>query len=172
MRFTLLDRITSLVPGTKITAVKNLTMAEEYLGDHFPQFPVMPGVLMLEAMVEAGAWLVRATEDFAHSVILLRKAGNVKYGQFVQPGQTLEVSAEILGQADGETKIKARGTMNGRLTVAGRLSLASYNVADSQPGRETTDEEIRQEMRKLFALLYRPDETERQPAAAMDPDDA
>jgi len=80
MRFTLLDRITSLEPGAKITAVKNLTMAEEYLGDHFPQFPVMPGVLMLEAMLEAGAWLVRAGEDFAHSMVMLRKANNVKYG--------------------------------------------------------------------------------------------
>jgi len=156
MRFTLLDRITALEPGAKIAAVKNLTMAEEYLGDHFPQFPVMPGVLMLEAMLEAGAWLIRATEDFAHSIIVLRKVGNVKYGQFVQPGQTLEVSAEILSQTDGETKIKARGTMNGRLTVAGRLSLLSYNLADTEPGRAKTDEELRQQMRKLFALLYDP----------------
>jgi 3-hydroxyacyl-[acyl-carrier-protein] dehydratase len=116
----------------------------------------MPGVLMLEAMLEAGAWLVRATEDFAHSIVVLRKAGNVKYGQFVQPGQTLEVSAEILSQADGETKIKARGTMNGRLTVAGRLSLVSYNVADLDPTRAKTDEEVRRDMRKLFALLYDP----------------
>jgi len=157
MRFTLLDRITALEPGARITAVKNLTMAEEYLGDHFPHFPVMPGVLMLEAMIEAGAWLVRASEDFAHSIIVMRKASNVKYGQFVQPGQTLEVSAEILSQSDGETKIKARGTMLGRLTVAGRMSLLSYNVADVDPAREKTDEEVRDSMRRLFALLYDPD---------------
>ena len=156
MRFTLLDRITSLDPNTKITAVKNLTMAEEYLGDHFPHFPVMPGVLMLEAMIEAGAWLIRASEDFAHSIVVLRKAGNVKYGQFVQPGQTLQVSAEILNQADGEIKIKARGTMNGRLTVAGRLTLRSYNLADADPSCEKTDEQVRNEMRKLFRLLYDP----------------
>ena len=156
MRFTLLDRITSLEPGAKITAVKNLTMAEEYLGDHFPQFPVMPGVLMLEAMLEAGAWLVRAGEDFDHSMVMLRKANNVKYGQFVQPGQTLHVTAEIVDQDDDETKIKARGTMLGRLTVAGRLTLVRYNLADSNPAHAKTDEQVRTHLRKLFALLYDP----------------
>ena len=45
--------------------VKNLSLAEEYLSDHFPGFPVMPGVLMLEALTQAGAWLVRELEDFA-----------------------------------------------------------------------------------------------------------
>ena len=55
MRFTLLDRIIDFEPGDRITAVKSLAMAEEYLADHFPNFPVMPGVLMLEAMTQAGA---------------------------------------------------------------------------------------------------------------------
>jgi 3-hydroxyacyl-[acyl-carrier-protein] dehydratase len=93
MRFVLLDRIVALEPGVRITAVKNLSLAEEYLADHFPGFPVMPGVLMLQAMTEAGAWLVRESEDFAHSVVVLGQANNVKYGQFVEPGQTLTVSA-------------------------------------------------------------------------------
>ncbi|HBO46043.1 MAG TPA: beta-hydroxyacyl-ACP dehydratase [Planctomycetaceae bacterium] len=156
MRFILLDRITELHPGDRISAVKNLTMAEEYLGDHFPLFPVMPGVLMLQAMIEAGAWLVRATDDFAHSMVVLRKVANVKYGQFVQPGQTLDVSAEIVDRSDGETRIKAKGTMHGRLTVAGRLTLASYNLSDSNPARTANDEDIRRAMQKRFGLLYDP----------------
>ena len=98
MRFTLIDRIVDFEPGVRITAVKSLTMAEEYLADHFPNFPVMPGVLMLEAMTQASAWLVRLSEDFAHSMVTLKQAGNVKYGQFVEPGQTLTVTAEILSQ--------------------------------------------------------------------------
>lgn len=156
MRFTLLDRIVALEPGVKITAVKNLTLAEEYLADHFPGFPVMPGVLMLEAMTEAGAWLIRKSEDFAHSMIVLGEAGNVKYGQFVEPGQTLVVSAEITDQTENETKIKARGTVDDRLTLAGRLTLRRYNLADACPGRAATDEEVRREMRKQFSLLYQP----------------
>src|SRR3972149_10441021 len=89
MRFSLIDRIDELEPAERIAAVKTLSMAEEYVADHFPGFPVMPGVLMLEAMAEAGAWLVRAQEDFAHSMVVLRKASNVKYGQFVEPGAAL-----------------------------------------------------------------------------------
>ena len=80
MRFTLIDHVVELELGKKIVAVKNLSMAEEYLADHFPGFPVMPGVLMLEAMTQAGAWLVRASEDFAHSMVVLKQVGNVKYG--------------------------------------------------------------------------------------------
>ncbi|MBN2023238.1 MAG: polyketide synthase dehydratase domain-containing protein [Pirellulales bacterium] len=157
MRFTLIDRIVSLEPGARIVAVKNLSMAEEYLADHFPGFPVMPGVLMLEAMAEAGAWLVRTREDFAHSMVVLRKASNVKYGQFVEPGQTLTVSVEIVDHSDDETKIKARGMVGGRLTVVGRLALGRYNLADVHPERAGTDEQIRRQLRELFALLYHPD---------------
>src|SRR5690349_1993879 len=62
MRFTLIDRIVELEPGARIKAIKALSMAEEYLGDHFPKFPVLPGVLMLEALTQAGAWLVRSSE--------------------------------------------------------------------------------------------------------------
>ena len=59
MRFWLLDRICSLEPHTSLTAVKNVTLAEEYLADHFPRFPVLPGVFMLEATTQAAAWTIR-----------------------------------------------------------------------------------------------------------------
>lgn len=144
----------------KIVAVKNLSMAEEYLADHFPGFPVMPGVLMLEAMTQAGAWLVRESEDFAHSMVVLKQVANVKYGQFVEPGQTLTVSAEIIGENERETKLKARGTVNGHLTVAGRLTLERYNLAEACPSRAGTDAELIKDMRELFGLLNRKDARE------------
>ena len=68
MRFHLIDRIVEVRPGQTLQAIKNLTLGEEYLADHFPSFPVMPGVLMLQTLVEAGAWLLRLSEDFRHSV--------------------------------------------------------------------------------------------------------
>jgi len=153
MRFTLLDRIVELESGVRITATKNLTMAEEYLADHFPRFPVMPGVLMLEAMTQAGAWLIRSSEDFAHSMVVLKEASNVKYGQFVEPGQTLTVSAEIFRQDENETRLKVRGSVNGHVTVNGRLVLARYNLADDNPSRAGIDEAIRKDLRKTFSLL-------------------
>jgi 3-hydroxyacyl-[acyl-carrier-protein] dehydratase len=156
MRFNLIDRIVELEPGVLITAVKALTMAEEYLADHFPHFPVMPGVLMLEAMTQAGAWLVRASEDFAHSMVVLKQATNVKYGQFLEPGQTLVVTAEILKSGEGETKLKTRGAVNQHTIVSARLTLAQYNLADTRPDYAATDESLREELRGLFKLLYQP----------------
>jgi 3-hydroxyacyl-[acyl-carrier-protein] dehydratase len=156
MRFSLIDRIVELEPGVKITAVKALTMAEEYLADHFPHFPVIPGVLMLEAMTQSGAWLVRASEDFRHSMVVLKQASGVKYGQFLEPGQTLVVSAEIVKDSENETKIKAKGTVDGRVIVSGRLVLAKYNLADTRPGYEGTDKATVRQLRDFFTLLYQP----------------
>ena len=59
MRFCLMDRILEVHPGKVIRAVKNLTLGEEYLADHFPTFPVMPGVLMLQTLIDAGPRRVR-----------------------------------------------------------------------------------------------------------------
>jgi 3-hydroxyacyl-[acyl-carrier-protein] dehydratase len=156
MRFLLIDRIIDFQPGAKITAVKSLSMGEEYLADHFPNFPVMPGVLMLEAMTQAAAWLIRLSEGFTHSVIVLKQANNVKYGQFVEPGQLLTVTAEIISQTDSETKVKAHGAVDGRTTVSGRLLLERYNLADRNPAEAADDELILKEMRNLLTVLYQP----------------
>ena len=82
MRFLLLDAIQSYEPGVQLTAIKNVAMSEEYLADHFPEFPVLPGVFMLEAATQAAAWLLRLSENFAHSVITLKEARNIKYADF------------------------------------------------------------------------------------------
>jgi 3-hydroxyacyl-[acyl-carrier-protein] dehydratase len=157
MRFSLIDRIVELEPGAKIRAVKNLSLAEEYLADHFPRFPVMPGVLMLEAMTQAGAWLVRASEDFAHTMVVLGEVANMKCGQFVQPGQTLSVSAEILKDEDRQTKLKARGTVNGQTAVSARLVLRKYNLADGDPEMAEADAAMRELLRSFFTLLHQPE---------------
>src|SRR5438445_13784528 len=95
MRFNLVDEIRQLEPGRKIQAAKNLTLGEEYLADHFPGFPVMPGVLMLQTLVESAAWLLRLSEDYKHSIIALRGARNVKYGSFMEPGKSLVTTVEF-----------------------------------------------------------------------------
>ncbi len=156
MRFSLIDRIETLQPGSHIAALKALSMAEEYLGDHFPHFPVMPGVLMLEAMTQASAWLVRVTDDFAHSMVVLKEARSVKYGQFVEPGKLLHVTAEITSHSDRETTLKTRGSVDGRTTVGARLILERYNLQDEDPRQAATDAEIIRQMRSLLAILWKP----------------
>lgn len=158
MRFCLLDRITELSPGVQITAVKRLRPDEDYLDDHFPRFPVMPGVLMLEAMFQASAWLVRQSEGFAHSVVILKEARNIKYADFVTPGQELVVTAEILKQDESTTTLKVQATVEGRVAVTGRLVLERYNLAERHPSRAATDPYLRNKMRQVLSRLLPPPE--------------
>ena len=154
MRFTLLDRVVAIEPGKSITAIKNVSLAEEYLADHFPRFPVLPGVFMLEAMTQAAAWTIRLGEDFAHSIVVLRAARNVKYGDFVEPGRTLTVTAEVLAQDERTTKIKASGSVGDRTSLTARLVLERYNLADTRPHGAALDARVRAEMRRLWSLLH------------------
>src|SRR5437870_13600417 len=117
MRFNLVDRILEVEPGRRIRAVKNLTLGEEYLADHFPTFPVMPGVLMLQTLVEAGAWLLRVTEEFRHSMIVLREARNVKYGSFMEPGRQMEIAVELVELGEPMATLKGKGEVDGQSTV-------------------------------------------------------
>ena len=153
MRFTLIDRITSLVPGKSITAVKNLTLSEEYLADHFPGFPVMPGVLMVEAMVQAGAWFMRHEDNFAFSMVTLKAARAVKFVSFVMPGRTLQVTAELLSSTAGESTFKGSGTVDGESMISAKLTLERFNLVDRHPRLAKADELQRQAARELFRQL-------------------
>jgi 3-hydroxyacyl-[acyl-carrier-protein] dehydratase len=160
MRFCLLDRILELEPGVRVTAVKRLRAEEDYLKDHFPRFPVMPGVLMLEAMYQASSWLVRQSEGFAHSMVILKEARNIKYADFVTPGKELVVTAEILKQDSSLTTLKTQGTIDSSVAVNGRLVLERFNLADRYPQRRDTDPYLRDELRAVLRKLLQP------PAAA------
>jgi 3-hydroxyacyl-[acyl-carrier-protein] dehydratase len=157
MRFSLVDRILEVEPGHKIRVVKNLTLGEEYLADHFPMFPIMPGVLMLETLVEAAAWLVRITEDFAHSVVVLREAKNVKYGNLMEPGRSLVVTAELAEPLQpsrgGLATFKARGEVDGTATVSARITVARYNLGDRNGALRETDARLIGHLRGLHTLL-------------------
>ncbi len=153
MRFVLIDRIVELNRGQSLVAVKNLSLAEEYLADHFPGFPVMPGVLMLEALTQAGAWLVRDMEDFAHSIVLLKQAKTIKYGSFVEPGRQLTLRVELVSQTEKETAFKGVGTIDGQEMVKGRFTLMRYNLRERDPALHTTDALIVSGLRDLFTTL-------------------
>ena len=155
MRFHLVDRILSVEPGKGLRAVKHLTLAEEYLADHFPTFPVMPGVLQLQALVEAGAWLLRLTEDFAHSVWVLREARGVKFGTLVAPGHRLHLSVELTKMDGATAKVKGRGEVDGVQAVSAQLVLAGYNLRDRDPKWADRDERLVRHLRARCDLLQR-----------------
>lgn len=155
MKFNLIDRITELVPGERIRAVKALTAAEEYLADHFPRFPVMPGVLMIEAMTQAAAWLVRKTEDFAHSMILLAEAKNVTYKSFVAPGQVLELTIEAKEIGATSSRFVGVGRRGETEVVRAHLTLRHFNLTDEDPTMQHTDRKLIADLRQRIELLMR-----------------
>jgi 3-hydroxyacyl-[acyl-carrier-protein] dehydratase len=153
MRFNLVDRIVDVIPGKSLRAVKNLTLAEEYLADHFPTFPVMPGVLMLQTLVEAGAWLLRLSEDFRYSIIVLREAKNVKYGTFMDPGKQMAIEVELAGQDGSTATFKGKGETGGASTVSARFTLDRYNLRDRYPALEAADRRLVEYLRERAVLL-------------------
>src|SRR5437879_3065844 len=153
MRFTLVDRIVKVEPKKRIQVIKNLTLGEEYLADHFPTFPVMPGVLMLQALVEAGAWLLRVSEEFRFSVVVLREAKNVKYGHFMQPGRQMEISVDVVEWGEPVATLKGKGEVEGEATVSARLSLGRYNLRDRNPDWRATDDRIVAHLRHHYSWL-------------------
>jgi 3-hydroxyacyl-[acyl-carrier-protein] dehydratase len=153
MRFWLLDKIRSFQPDSELSAIKNVTLSEEYLGDHFPEFPVLPGVFMLEAATQAGAWLLRLSENFAHSVISLKEAKNIKYADFVAPGQTLEVTVSMLKKDDRLATFKVDGRVGQRPTLSGRIVLQRYNLVDRDSALGDIDEKIIQHFRRTQKIL-------------------
>src|SRR5262245_7194781 len=139
MRFNLIDRIVEVQPGRTLRAVKNLTLGEEYLADRFPTFPALPGVLMLQTLIDAGAWLLRLTDNFQHSVIALREARNVKYGNFMEPGRQMQVTVELVERKEQTAVFKGKGESEGLTTVSARLVLVRYNLRDRNPALQTAD---------------------------------
>lgn len=156
MRFTLVDRITSLEPGVSVTAVKSLSQAEEYLMDHFPGFPVMPGVLMLESLVQASAWLMRHTEDFKYSQILLKQAKALKFSNLVTPGKILEVTSTVHERSEREWVFKGTGTVDGGPAVSVRFTLEQFNLRENNPALGHSDKLCVATLRKLFEQLWGP----------------
>ncbi|MDR3569692.1 MAG: beta-hydroxyacyl-ACP dehydratase [Syntrophobacteraceae bacterium] len=91
MRYLLVDRITSVEPGKSIAGVKNVAMSEDFLEFHFPKNPIMPGIMLLEALVQLTGWLEAASSDFEKWFLVSRVLKCGFYG-FVIPGDRVELS--------------------------------------------------------------------------------
>jgi 3-hydroxyacyl-[acyl-carrier-protein] dehydratase len=152
MKYRQLDRITSLEPGKRLTAVRRLRADEEYLQDHFPLFPVMPGVMMLEALHQAAVWMIKTGDQFRSPLVVLREARSVKFGDFLCPGETLEISVEAIKDDGNQTTVKATASKQGRVTVSARLLLERCGT--DEPQWLGTDQQLQllgeQQFRELF----------------------
>ncbi len=153
MRFILIDKVIELEPGRRIKAIKNVSLAEEYLADHFPTFPVLPGVLLLEGLIESASWLVRDAEDFAHSMVLLETARNVKYKSFLAPGGQIEYTVEAKTLEENISSFSGFGRCGDEKIVEARFGLRHFNLADEDAKMAATDARIIEEIKKRWELL-------------------
>ncbi len=155
MRFILIDKVVSLDVGREIKAVKSVSLAEEYLADHFPTFPVLPGVLLLEGLIESASWLVRQTENFAHSMILLEQARNVKYKSFLAPGSHIEYTVEVKVIEENISSFTGFGLSEGERIVEARFGLRHFNLADQNSAMAAVDARVIENMKKRWKILFR-----------------
>jgi 3-hydroxyacyl-[acyl-carrier-protein] dehydratase len=153
MRFRQIDEIIEIVPGEYLVAKKTLTGDEDYLLDHFPLFPVMPGVLMLEGLFQSACWLIRATEEFKHTVLMLKEIRNAKFADFLQPGQSLTIRVEIQKHVDNVFTLKATGTKDDHNSVSARLIISCTTASAENEEFAAIDENLRNILRDDMAEL-------------------
>jgi 3-hydroxyacyl-[acyl-carrier-protein] dehydratase len=152
VKFNLIDKI-EMLTEQRIVAVKYVSLAEEYLADHFPTFPVLPGVMMLEALTQAAGWLLHRRNDFAKSMAVLKEARNVKYGNFVAPGNFLRVDVELHKASGTGGTFKAVGMVGDAQAVSARIELAYFNLAEKQPALAEIDARLREHNRQRWGLI-------------------
>ena len=122
--FLLLDEVLEIEPGVRVLARKHVREDEWYLAGHFPGNPIMPGVLMVEALAQTGAVAVLSEEANKGKLALFAGIDDVRFKRLVRPGDTLELEC-VLERVRGPVgRGKARATVDGELAVRGTLTFA------------------------------------------------
>jgi len=152
LKFNLIDMVEQLT-DERIVAVKFVSLAEEYLADHFPTFPVLPGVMMLEAVTQAATWLLHHRRKFEKSMAVLKEARNVKYGTFVAPGNFLRVEVDFMKDTEAGASFKATGTVRDQQAFAARIELAYFNLAEKQPELAGLDARMTEHNKARWSVL-------------------
>lgn len=115
----LVDRVLDVVPGERIRAVKNVSFGEPFFAGHFPDEPIMPGVLVLEAMAQTGALLAWATEPFdpKERSLYLLGVDRARFRRLVVPGDRLELLCETAARRDETWRLRASATVEGEVAA-------------------------------------------------------
>jgi 3-hydroxyacyl-[acyl-carrier-protein] dehydratase len=116
--FLMVDRVLSITSGESIVAVKNVTANEPYFTGHFPSNPVMPGVMILEALAQTGGLLF----DIGDRLCVLARIDGVRFRGLVRPGDSMELCAEAVGRLAAMGKVRAKAIVASRTVVTAEIS--------------------------------------------------
>ncbi len=122
--FLLVDRITECIPGKYSKGYKNLTMNEEFFQGHFPNNPIMPGVLQIEAMAQCAAPILLKLPQFEGKLALFAGIENVRFKNIVRPGDRLEMEIVLTKLKGPIGKSHATGRVDGKVVVEADLTVA------------------------------------------------
>jgi 3-hydroxyacyl-[acyl-carrier-protein] dehydratase len=153
MRLRQIDQIVELKSGVEITVQRRLSGRDAFFRDHFPEFPVLPGVLVLEAMFQSCEWLVRESDAFARSMVCLDEVRSLKFSGFVRPGQTLTVTTHCRTLDEQRAALVSRASVGCDTVASGRLVVERFDLADRFPERSDTDAYLRRKKREQYQLL-------------------
>src|SRR6266571_9363657 len=131
--FLLIDRVIDLVRKERVVAIKNVTANEPFLAGHFPGYPIMPGVLIVEAMAQAGgAMLLTEVEDRSNKLIVFTGIEKARFRRPVVPGDQLRIEVVMLSWKEGHSRIAVRmegkAFVNGKLVCDGTVSAQLVNL--------------------------------------------
>ena len=120
--FALIDRVIEHVPGKKAVALKNVTINEPQFQGHFPERPLMPGVLIVEAMAQVGGIIVTQMPQLPKGLFVFAGINNVKFRRPVVPGDQLVITCELLSiKRQRFGKVKGEAHVDGKLVCSGEL---------------------------------------------------
>ena len=137
MRWIWIDKFVEFESGRRAVAVKNVTLAEEHLHDHFPGFPIMPECLMIEAMAQTAGILVGQARDFQEKVVLA-KISKAVFSDFVRPGDSIRIEAEIGTISPEAASTSGTITRDGQ-TIA-QIDLMFSHIDQNLAGKEFPEE--------------------------------
>lgn len=120
----LIDKITEMEAGKRIVAIKNVTANEPFFQGHFPSNPIMPGVLITEALAQTGAVLLLDMEENRGKLGVFTGINNFKFRRQVVPGDTLTLEADLVKYRHGMGKAEVRASVDGELAAGGEISFA------------------------------------------------
>jgi 3-hydroxyacyl-[acyl-carrier-protein] dehydratase len=151
MRYYLLDRITELAPPERARGKKAVALSEDFLADHFPRYPTMPGALLVESLAQLSGVLLERSAKIAHSVdvqAVLTTIERAKFRQLVRPGDVLDLESTVVQLREEGGRVSAAAKLGEKLAVSADLTFAFFRL---------DDETVKAEQARLVAYWLDPE---------------